>query len=106
MFYRQILDGASPYAVNLTALGDFGEHRHGDVEINYCIEGSFNVIIDKKRIEAACHLLSETNLSIAEIAGRAGLCEPKTFCRVFRSIKGITPGTYRKEAVKARSASS
>ena len=60
---------------------------------------SFHNILNKQRIEVACSLLSETNLPISEIALQVGLCEPKTFCRVFKSIMGITPGTYRKEAL-------
>ena len=60
---------------------------------------TFHNILNKQRVEVACNLLSETNLPIAEIAQQVGLCEPKTFCRVFRSVMGITPGTYRKKNV-------
>ena len=49
MFYQNILKSTYPYIARLGELGNFGEHRHGDLEINYCIEGSFVVIIDKKR---------------------------------------------------------
>lgn len=58
---------------------------------------TFHNILNKQRIEVACNLLSETNLPISEIAQKVGLCEPKTFCRVFKSIVGITPGAYRKK---------
>ena len=48
MFYQSILESTSPYIATVGALSNFGEHRHGDIEINYCLEESFNVIIDKK----------------------------------------------------------
>ena len=48
MLYQNILGERSPYLASVAVLGSFGEHRHGDVEINYCLEGSFSVIIDKK----------------------------------------------------------
>ena len=57
---------------------------------------TFHNILNKQRVEVACNLLSETNLPISEIAQKVGLCEPKTFCRVFKSFMGVTPGTYRK----------
>ena len=60
---------------------------------------TFHNILNKQRIEAACSLLSETNMQISEIALQVGLSEPKTFCRVFKSVMGVTPGTYRKKNI-------
>ncbi len=61
---------------------------------------TFHNILNKQRIEVACSLLSETNMQISEIALQVGLSEPKTFCRVFKSVMGITPGMYRKKNSK------
>lgn len=61
---------------------------------------TFHNILNKHRIEVACNLLSETDLPISEISHRVGLGEPKTFCRVFKSVIEVTPGTYRKESVR------
>lgn len=51
MFYQNILTEISPYQVRVERLNGFGEHRHGDIELNYCVKGSFEVKIDKKKYE-------------------------------------------------------
>lgn len=48
MFYQNILTEISPYQANYGCLDGFAEHRHADIEINYCAKGSLSVIIDKK----------------------------------------------------------
>ena len=52
--------------------------------------------LNRQRIKSSYGLLSETTMSIAEIAQEVGFGEAKTFCRVFKNIAGITPGEYRK----------
>ena len=47
MLYQKILTGEAPYHVKVGDLGRFGEHRHADIEFNYCIEGKFDIVIDK-----------------------------------------------------------
>ena len=56
---------------------------------------TFHSVLNKKRIQSACDLLSETNMQISEIAAQVGFMETKTFCRVFKSSMGISPGAYR-----------
>jgi len=60
---------------------------------------TFHNMLNKQRIEVACNLLSNTNMPVSEIALKVGLCEPKTFCRVFKSVMGVTPGIYRKQNI-------
>ena len=49
MFYQNILTEISPYQARVGRLYEFGEHRHGDIELNYCVKGSLEVVIDKKK---------------------------------------------------------
>ena len=56
---------------------------------------TFHRALNRRRIRAACDLLSDTDLPIAAIGAEVGLPEPKTFSRVFREIEGMTPGAYR-----------
>ena len=35
------------------------------------------------------------NAAISDISAEVGFSETKTFCRVFKSIMGVTPGQYR-----------
>jgi xylan 1,4-beta-xylosidase len=69
---------------------------------NFCkifkniVGDSFHCVLNRQRIKSSYGLLSETTMSIAEIAQEVGFGEAKTFCRVFKNIAGITPGEYRK----------
>ncbi|MFD2614098.1 helix-turn-helix domain-containing protein [Paenibacillus gansuensis] len=48
-----------------------------------------------KRIERACDLLGNTDLSISDIASRSGFSTDAQFCKLFKREVGITPGQYR-----------
>lgn len=58
---------------------------------------TFHTVLNKQRVESACGLLAQTDLSIEEIAWQTGFGETKTFCRVFKSVKACTPRQYRKK---------
>lgn len=54
MIYQKLLVGEKPYFI---AVGDavaFGLHRHPEVELSYCMEGAYTVVIDncKYRLQA------------------------------------------------------
>ena len=49
------------------------------------------------RITAAEKLLRTTADSVGEIAMRTGFSNEAYFCKMFKKIKGETPGTYRKK---------
>ena len=57
---------------------------------------TFHTLLNMHRCENACGLLSESDVSVAEIAQMVGFSEAKTFCRVFKTVLGVTPGEYRK----------
>lgn len=56
---------------------------------------SFHAYLNNYRINNACYLLTNTEMSIGDIAESVGFPEFKTFCRVFRTIVGVTPSKYR-----------
>ena len=47
------------------------------------------------RMRAALNLLKATDMTVAEIAHRCGYNDTSHFCRVFRALRGQTPGDYR-----------
>ena len=49
-----------------------------------------------QRMEAASSLLSETDQSILEIAGKFGYENGSKFAGAFRRVKGISPSEYRR----------
>ncbi|MEC8557442.1 MAG: helix-turn-helix transcriptional regulator [Planctomycetota bacterium] len=53
-------------------------------------------LITKKRIANAERLLRETNFSIEEIAHRYGFEYREYLNRLFKKLKGLPPGTYRR----------
>lgn len=52
--------------------------------------------INQSRLERACRLLGETNLSAEEIAEQAGFSNRSIFYRLLKEKEGMTPQQYRK----------
>lgn len=55
------------------------------------------------RMDRACRLLRETNLSLSEITNRAGFANPDYFSVAFKKHLGVTPRNYRREGRLSRS---
>ncbi len=49
------------------------------------------------RLDRVCRLLAESDLSLAEVAGKTGFEHPEYMSRLFKSKMGITPGEFRKQ---------
>lgn len=49
------------------------------------------------RIAAACRLLDESEISIAETAWRTGFSDSNYFSRTFKKLTGVSPRHYRKK---------
>lgn len=61
---------------------------------------NFSEYLTSIRLQQADKLLSETSLSIADVAERCGFCDANYFGDVFRKAKGISPLKYRKQKEK------
>ena len=57
---------------------------------------TFTEFLCEVRITRACHLLSQPELSISQVAAESGFNNLSYFNRVFREIKKLTPKAYRK----------
>ncbi|QQS40897.1 MAG: helix-turn-helix transcriptional regulator [Acidobacteriota bacterium] len=51
--------------------------------------------VQARRIEFACGLLRENDVSLADIAVDSGFSDQSHFTRVFRRFTGMTPGAFR-----------
>lgn len=56
----------------------------------------FHAYLNAKRIENACCLLKQTDLTVEETASLSGFSDIKTFYRVFRKETGTSPLNFRK----------
>lgn len=63
---------------------------------------SLSDYIINKRLLLAQQLLSSTDLSIVEIAQRAGFSYSSYFVRIFKKKLGITPNQYRKDCLNRK----
>ena len=63
---------------------------------------SFRRELRRARIEAARELLAATSATVESVARSVGCESPSSFIRMFRTITGETPATYRTRALRAR----
>ena len=61
---------------------------------------TYRRIVDEVRFEAACRLLEDPGLPLAEIASALGYSDPANFTRAFTRWTGTTPRAYRQRAPK------
>lgn len=59
---------------------------------------SFTELLRQCRVDLACELLLHSDDTLAVIADRCGFCDQSYFTRVFRDVKGMTPGQFRDRA--------
>ena len=58
--------------------------------------------IRQKRMQKACELLTDTSLTIGDIAERVGYADTNYFNKVFKRHTGITPGAFRRNGTMAK----
>lgn len=57
--------------------------------------------ITQIRITSACRLLEETDKTLTDIAQETGFYDLSHFTKAFKSLRGMTPGRYRRNHLKA-----
>ncbi len=53
-----------------------------------------HMFLKRYRINEACALLRNTDLSVSEVAGSVGFADPLYFSRVFKESKGVSPTEF------------
>ncbi|MBQ8382419.1 MAG: helix-turn-helix transcriptional regulator [Clostridia bacterium] len=70
--------------------------------INQNFGTNFSTLLSSYRVDLALTLLTTTELSVTEIAGRCGFANTRSFNRAFRKIMGSSPSEFaRRRAVHA-----
>ncbi|WP_078551446.1 AraC family transcriptional regulator [Bacillus alkalicellulosilyticus] len=78
---------AQHFHLSVSSLSDLFKSKLGQTFVDF---------LHDLRIRHACSLLVTTELNISEIALESGFGSYKTFSRVFRERKGVSPIEYRK----------
>lgn len=63
---------------------------------NQQMKEGFSDYLNRLRIEKACRLLEESDLSISQVSSEVGYSEHSYFCRVFKRVTGKTPSLWRR----------
>jgi AraC family transcriptional regulator len=94
---RELLQESYLEAPPLTKLaGIAGVHPvHLSREFHKHYQMTIGEYIRKRRIEHASELLSNSELSLAEIAGTCGFSDQSHFCALFKKHSGMTPAKFR-----------
>ena len=94
---RELLQDSYLDAPGLSALaGIAGVHPvHLSREFHKHFHMTVGEYIRKRRIEHASELLSNSDLSMAEIANTCGFSDQSHFCALFKRHSGMTPGKFR-----------
>lgn len=69
----------------------FRQHFHATIG-NY---------VRRLRVEYACHLLSTSDLPLAQVALDTGFADQSHFCRTFKSLTGMPPAQFQKISRRA-----
>jgi YesN/AraC family two-component response regulator len=81
-------DLASQFNISESAISHFIRKKTGK---------TFSQLLNEVRVGNACKLLTTTEASISEICFRSGMDNISYFNRKFKSIRGMTPSTFRKK---------
>jgi len=94
---RELLQDTYLEAPGLAALaGVAGVHPvHLSREFHRHFRMTIGEYIRKRRIEQASDLLSNSGLSLAEIASGCGFSDQSHFCALFKKHAGVTPARFR-----------
>lgn len=94
---RELLQDSYLEAPGLAALaGVAGVHPvHLSREFHKHFHMTIGEYIRKRRIEHASDLLSNSDLSLAEIANTCGFSDQSHFCALFKKHSGMTPAKFR-----------
>jgi AraC-like DNA-binding protein len=68
--------------------------------LNYYVEKNFNSFLNQIRIYKSCDLLTETDLTISEIAISVGYNSTKTYLRHFNAFLGVNTSEFRENYMK------
>ncbi len=84
--------------LSITSLAEMANlsHRHFNRKFKEMFDISPGQLIRKLRIERACFLLEESELTMLEIAMECGFMDSNYFSKTFRELVNMSPTQYRK----------
>lgn len=88
---------ADPLKVSTIAAALVVRRRELEQKFRKCLGRSVLAEIHRARVERVKELLTETGLSMADVAAQAGFSTAQRMATVFRKLTGLTPGSYRQQ---------
>ena len=94
---RELLQGRSADVPTLGELAvEVGVHPvYLAREFRKFFGASVGEYVRRRRLEAACRELAESDLPLSEVAGNAGFYDQSHFCNSFKRHTGLTPAAFR-----------
>lgn len=75
-----------------------GYSKSGFCRVFKAVTGdTFHSILNRHRVEISCYHLKNGRDPVERIAAEVGFADAKSFCRVFKTQMGCSPGAYRKQ---------
>ncbi len=91
--YLQLNYGNS--SLNLQYMcGELGISESTAAKFFQGLGSSFSSYLEKVRIEAACHMLSQKKMTVKAVSEKAGYCSDVSFRRAFKRVLGISPSEF------------
>ncbi|GGD83032.1 helix-turn-helix domain-containing protein [Paenibacillus nasutitermitis] len=97
------MEGVYGDQLNATALAASLHMSYGHLSRLYKRRTGMTIIerMNQIRLAKACHLLEDPQLSIKEIAAKAGFPDIYYFSKAFKRKLGVSPSIYRKQLVQS-----
>ncbi len=94
---RCVDEGLGDSALTLESIADslYVSKSHLSRLFKQCTGETFGDYLGRMRMERACELLRETDLTVQEIVSRCGKKDVSTFYHSFYECMGVTPNQYR-----------
>lgn len=114
MIYQKLLMGSKPYFISVSGGPAFELHRHQEIELCYCLQGTYNIICEKKRYSLnegdfaiippmSAHEIPSSNTSCKVITIEVGYTLLSEFFDILAE-RSMTAPVYKKEKLKQTAA--
>jgi AraC-like DNA-binding protein len=98
---KQLMETRINQPFDLTSLAkESGYHPGHFIRLFRQVEGvTPGTYFSRRKMQHACSLLNDPSLQVQRIAECVGFTDPLYFSRAFKKVIGMSPATYRRQAL-------